>query len=92
MRVGPLLAIVVLAVIFLSYLGQVFMWIVAGISVLALFILIFFTIKADRFSGPKILYDDLRDRMSGTENDNVIIIEQPDDKVVSTRNDKDEPR
>lgn len=82
MRVGPLLAAIVIFVIVVSSLGQTLLWAVAGISVLALIILIVFAARANRFHGPKILYDDAKegfDKFGRNSEEEVVLISKTED-------------
>lgn len=82
MGVGPLLAIIVVFVLIVSTLSTVFLWVVAGVSFLALIALIIVAAKANRFTGPKVLIDDARERWNrlGDEPDEVVVKIEPKDQ------------
>lgn len=76
MRIAPLVVIVLIVATISSTLGAAFVWIIAGISIAALGVLFFFMVKQGQFVGPKILIDDAKERLSGSEN------EETDEAVV----------
>lgn len=87
MRLGPLLAIIVLMVLVISTMSSFLLWAIAGVSLAALGALIFFSAKADRFVGPRVLLDDAREsfeRFGREEKEEEVIVEvkpkdSPDD-------------
>lgn len=75
-RLGPLVAIVVVVVMIGATLGTTFLWVVTGISVIALGVLMVVMFRNNQFSGPKVLIDDARDRFDRMGRD------EPDEAVV----------
>ncbi len=62
-RLGPLVTLLFVLLVIGTTLGTTFLWVIAGVSIVALIILIFAMKKADRFVGPKIIVDDAMDRI-----------------------------
>lgn len=63
MRLGPILTIAFVLVLLGSNFGQAVLWAVAGVSTVALIVLIFAMRRQGDFRGPGILVDDARDRI-----------------------------
>lgn len=63
MRVAPLAFIVLFVLLVGATVGTTFLWIIAIISVIALCVLIFFMARAKSFVGPRVLADDVRERL-----------------------------
>lgn len=62
MRVAPL-AFIVLAVLLIgTTVGTTFLWVIAGIAIIALIVLIVVMARAQSFVGPRVIVDDIRDK------------------------------
>ncbi len=62
-RMGPLVTLLFVLLVIAATLGTTVLWVIAGVSIIALIVLIFAMRKADRFVGPKIIVDDAMDRI-----------------------------
>lgn len=63
MRMTPLVMIVVLVVLVGASFGTTFLWVIAGISSVALGVLIYFMVREKQYHGPRVLVDEARDRI-----------------------------
>lgn len=84
MRIAPLIALIVFIVLVASTLGTVFIWIVAGISFLALVALLVFMARQGQFMGPKVLFQE-----EEKEEIDLIVVDTSADVQSLPRKDKD---
>lgn len=66
MRMAPLVAIIVFVLLISSTLGTVFVWVIAGLSTIALIALMTFMYRADSFIGPSSMFSGAPDDSATT--------------------------
>lgn len=84
MRIAPLVAVVVVVVFLGSALGSGLLWFISTASIIGLGIIIYLSIRQNKFVGPKILVDDARDKLrelgrDGTEKTYEVEVRSKDD-------------
>lgn len=63
MRIAPLIAVIVVVVFLGSALGSGLLWFISIASMLGLAVIIYLSIKQNKFVGPKVLVDDAREKL-----------------------------
>lgn len=82
MRIAPLAFIVLFVLLIGSTVGTTFLWVIAVISALALVALIVIMARAKSFVGPRVVVDDVRDKLEsyGREEDDASVRYSPEEE------------
>jgi hypothetical protein len=87
MRIAPLLFIVLVMALAGATVGTAFVWVIAGVCIVALGVLFFFMVRQNQFVGPGVLLDDAKKRFSESDadlddkDDAVVVVVRREDKV-----------
>jgi len=64
MRIAPLIAILIVVVMIGSVVGTTALWIVSALAIAGLGVIIYLSVRQDKFVGPRVLVDDARERLN----------------------------